>query len=63
MRKNKVGHCWNCGENTIHRVIECKDSVTWRIFEIVATCGVGTLFEHDYKCQCTKCGKINTLSF
>lgn len=63
MKKNTVGYCWNCGEETVHRVIECEDSAIWRTFETILTCGFGALFEHDYKCQCTKCGKINTLSF
>ena len=63
MKQNKVGYCWSCGEETVHRVIECEDSAIWRTFEVVATCGFGALFEHDYKCQCTKCGKIRTLSF
>lgn len=63
MKQNKVGYCWDCGEYTEHRVIECDDSLIWRTFEIAVTLGFGALFEHDYKCECKKCGKINTLRF
>ena len=63
MKQTKVGYCYNCGERTVHRVIECEDSTIWRTFETVVTMGLGALFEHNYQCQCTKCGKIHTLSF
>ena len=63
MKKNTVGYCWNCGDYTEHRVIECKDSASWRAFETVFTLGFGALFKRDYHCKCKKCGKINILSF
>lgn len=63
MKKNTVGYCWNCARHTEHRVIECKESVFVRAFEIVFTCGFGLMFEQDYRCKCKECGHINTLQF
>lgn len=62
-KKNTVGFCYKCGKYTKHRVIKCEDTVAWRAFEIVCTLGFGTLLEHNYYCECNKCGEINELSF
>ena len=62
MSKYMVGYCWTCAKRTKHRKLECKDSVPFRIFEAVFTCGFGLLLDHDYECECTVCGEINTLT-
>lgn len=62
MAKKMVGYCWNCGCETKHEVLEAEDSVPWRVFETVVTMGFALLTPHDYKCECTRCGKINTLT-
>ena len=61
--KTKVGYCWNCGERTEQRVIQCKDNAFYRAFEAVFTLGIGLALEHDYECRCIKCGKINTIKY
>jgi hypothetical protein len=61
MAKYMTGYCHHCGKTTKHQVIECEDSVPYRIFETVATLGFGAMLEHDYKCECAKCGNITTL--
>ena len=55
-------NCSECGKETKHRKLECEDSVPWRIFETVVTAGWGLLLDRDYKCECTKCGEINTIT-
>lgn len=62
MAKYIVGWCPECGKDTKHLKLECKDSVAYRVFEAVSTFGWGLLLDHSYKCECTKCGEINTLS-
>lgn len=62
MQRYMVGYCFECGEKTKHKVIECEDSVGWRVFETVITVGLSLVMPHNYQCECTKCGKINTLS-
>ena len=62
MQKYMVGYCSRCGEKTKHKVIECTDSVGYRIFETLVTVGFALLTSHKYHCECVKCGKINTLS-
>ena len=62
MTKYIVGYCSECGKETKHRKLECEDSVPWRIFETVVTAGWGLLLDHDFKCECTKCGEINTIT-
>lgn len=61
MKKYMVGYCWDCCEHTKQKVFECHDSVPYRIFETVFTLGFGAILPHDYECECTKCGKINTI--
>lgn len=61
MKKYMAGYCWGCGNNTRQEVVEAKDSVGWRVFESVFTLGMAAALPHDYKCECTKCGHINTL--
>lgn len=61
MAKYIVGYCSECGKETKHIKIECEDSVPWRLFETVITCGFGLLFDRTYKCECTKCGEINDI--
>lgn len=62
MAKKMVGYCGNCGCETKHEVLEAEDSVPWRVFETIVTMGLALLTPHDYKCECTRCGKINTLT-
>jgi hypothetical protein len=61
--KTKVGYCSECGKYTEHRVIQCEDNAFYRTFETVFTLGLALALEHNYKCKCLECGKINTLSF
>lgn len=61
MPKYIVGYCANCHKETKHLKLYCEDSVPWRIFETVITLGWGLLLDHEYECECTKCGEINTL--
>lgn len=62
MKKTLVGYCSNCGRQTKHTVVECEDSLPWRIFETVTTLGWGLLLDHEYKCECSRCGEINTIT-
>lgn len=60
--KYKVGYCDTCGRETKHVVLECTERLGWRIFENLLTLGaIGAAFGYDYKCECTKCGTINTI--
>lgn len=61
MGKYLIGYCSECRKETKHIKLECEDSVPWRIFETVTTLGWGLLFDRAYKCECTKCGEINTI--
>ena len=61
MNKYMFGYCWDCCEHTKQEVLGCHDSVPYRIFEAVFTLGFGAMLPHDYECECTKCGKINTI--
>ncbi len=61
MQKYMAGYCWTCCEDTKQEVIEAVDSAGWRVFETVFTLGLALATPHDYKCECTKCGRINTL--
>ena len=61
MPKYMAGYCWECCKNTKQQVVEAEDSVGWRIFETVFTLGFALATPHDYKCECTKCGRINTI--
>lgn len=61
MSKYLVGYCSECGEYTKHEKIECTDSTAFRVFETVVTLGWSLLSSRDYKCECTKCGKIRTI--
>ena len=61
MKKYMVGYCPECGKKTKHEILESKDSIPWRIFEIVMTAGWALAFDHEYYCECSKCGQINTL--
>ena len=60
--KNLVAYCSKCGRETRHVVIEAEDSLAWRVFETVVTAGWALLTDHDYKCECTRCGEIRTIS-
>lgn len=62
MKRITVGYCSNCRSYRKHRVIKCKDDALYRTLETVITFGLALLFEHDYYCECEKCGKINILS-
>lgn len=62
MKKYMIGYCYRCRRDTRHEVIECKDSVGWRVFETVVTAGFALAMPHDYQCECTRCGTISTLS-
>ena len=61
MAKYIIGYCSNCHKETKHLKLQCEDSVPCRIFETVVTLGLGLLLGYEYKCECTKCGEINTL--
>lgn len=62
MAKYKVGYCQECGRETKHIILECEESLGWRIFENFFTFGlIAASFGYDYKCECIKCGQINTL--
>lgn len=60
-KKYVIGYCFKCAENTKHEVIECHNSTAYRAFETIATFGFGLLLPHNYECECTRCGKINTI--
>lgn len=60
-KRYMIGYCDHCRKNTKQEVIKGVDSVPWRIFETVATLGFALLTFHDYECECTRCGEINTL--
>ena len=62
MAKYMVGYCWSCARRTKQRKIASKDSVQFRIFETIVTCGFGLLLDHDYECECAVCGEINTIT-
>ena len=62
MNKYMVGYCCKCREKTKHKVIECEESIRFRVFETIITMGWAIAMPHDYHCECTKCGKINTLT-
>lgn len=62
MSKYLVGYCHECGKRTKQEVIKCEDSVGWRIFEGIFTLGGSEALGHNYQCECTKCGEINTIS-
>lgn len=61
MSRYLVGYCSNCTKTTKQEVVQCHDSVPYRIFETIFTLGFGLMFWHDYECECTKCGHINTI--
>lgn len=61
MSKWVVDYCWTCARRTKQEVIQCKDSVPFRIFENICTLGLASLMERKYDCQCTKCGNVNTV--
>lgn len=62
MAKQIVGYCPECGEETKHTKLECTESLPWRVFEVVTTMGFGLLFDRTYKCECSRCGKINEIT-
>lgn len=62
MKRYMVGYYPECGKKTKHEILECKDSIPWRILETVMTAGWALLaLDHEYYCECSKCGQINTL--
>lgn len=61
MSKYMAGYCWGCARDTKQKVIEAVDSAGWRAFETIFTLGLAIALPHDYKCECAKCGHINTL--
>lgn len=62
MAKYMTGYCCECCRETRHVVIECTENLGWRIFENLFTLGaIAAGFGYDYKCECTRCGEINTL--
>lgn len=61
MPKFMAGYCWSCCENTKQEIIDTKDLKAYRIFEAICTLGLSFAFPVDYRCECTKCGQINTL--
>ena len=61
MAKYMVGYCSNCGRDTKHIKIECATSAAYRVFGTVFTLGLATMLPNEYKCECTRCGKINTI--
>lgn len=62
MAKEIVAYCWNCGRDTRHIKLQCEDTPLERIFFGLATAGMSELMGHDYKCECTRCGFIHTVS-
>ena len=62
MTRYMVGYCDRCGEATKHRMIECKDSVGWRVFETIVTVGFALVLPREYYCECERCGQINTIN-
>lgn len=62
MSKYLAGYCSKCGEKTKQEVIKCNDSVGYRIFTGIFTLGASEALGHNYTCECTRCGKINTIS-
>ncbi len=61
MAKYLVGYCSECGKETKQQKLECEDTLVWRAFETVVTLGWGLLLDHEYKCECSVCGEINTI--
>lgn len=61
-KKYLVGYCSTCGKETKHEKLECTESLAWRAFEVITTAGWGLLFNRDYKCECSICGTINTIT-
>lgn len=62
MTKHKVGYCQKCRRETKHIILECEEHIGWRILDNILTFGaIAAFFGYDYKCECTKCGTINTL--
>lgn len=61
MTKYLTGYCSNCHKQTKQIKIACEDNLATRIFETVFTLGLLAMEEREYKCECTKCGEINTI--
>ena len=62
MKKHIVGYCDTCERETKHNVIECEDSLGERIWENIITFGLFNVYSYRwYKCECTRCGEINTI--
>ena len=62
MKKQVVGYCDTCHRETKHNVIECEDSLGERILENIITFGlVNAVSCRRYKCECARCGEINTI--
>ena len=62
MVKYIIGYCDECGKETKQQRLERVDSVPWRISAAIFTVGIGLLFDRAYRCECTKCGEINTIT-
>ena len=61
MTKYLVGYCSTCLKETKHEVINCRDSVWWKIFENIFTFGFIAALGYDYNCECTRCRTINVI--
>ena len=61
MTKYLIGYCTRCHKQTKQLKIECEDNLATRIFETVFTFGLLAMEERKYKCECTRCGEINTI--
>ncbi len=61
MAKYMTGYCWECCKTTKQKVIDCDDSIAYRVFGAVFTLGFSEMLPHDYNCECTKCGHINSI--
>lgn len=62
MKKQIVGYCDTCNRETKQRVIECEDSLCERLLENIITFGlINAVSCRCYKCECARCGEINTI--
>ena len=63
MAKYLCGYCFNCRKITKQEVIHCEESPLERVGTALFTVGLSELLgDHDYECECTKCGHINSIN-
>lgn len=52
MNKEIAAYCRCCHKITKHKVINCEETLGWRIFETIISAGLLTAFKYDYDCEC-----------